>query len=53
MTHQKLKDEYGESKAEHFEDPYEYARYLERMGQKHETNLARRVIERRQENEII
>ena len=45
MSLKKLKDEYGEGPEDHFEDPCEYARYLERTGQKHEANLIRREME--------
>ena len=51
MNWQKLKDEYGESKAEHFDDPNAYIRYLESKGQKHEANRVRREMNRREERE--
>ena len=44
MTYQKLRDEY-------FGDPYAYIRYLESTGQKHEANLVRREMNRREERE--
>jgi len=49
MSLKKLKEEYGEGSEDHFEDPYEYARYLERTGQKHEANLIRRMMKNKEE----
>jgi len=51
MSYRQLKEEYGEGPEDHFEDPYEYARYLERTGQKHEANLIRRAMEEEEDNE--
>lgn len=45
MNWQEFKDEYGEGPEDHFEDAYEYARYLDRTGQKHKANLVRRNME--------
>jgi len=49
MSYRQLKEQYGEGPEEHFEDEYEYARYLERTGQKHEANRIRRVIRKKEE----
>ena len=51
MSFKKLKEKYGEGKEDHFEDSYEYIRYLERMGQKHEANLIRRKIRKEEEEQ--
>lgn len=48
MSYREFKEQHGEGKEEHFEDPYEYIRYLERTGQKHEANLVRRDLEKEQ-----
>lgn len=49
MSLKKLKEKHNEGPEDHFEDPYEYARYLERCGQKHEANLVRREMEKEEE----
>ena len=46
MKWQKFKEEYGEGPEDHLEDPYEYVRYLERTGQKHEANLIKQSMKR-------
>jgi len=51
MTNQQRKELLNEGKADHFDDPYEYARHLERTGQKHEANLVRRAMNRQEERE--
>ena len=50
MSWQKLKDEYGEGKEEHFEDPHAYIRHLLKCGDKHGANLVRREMRKREED---
>lgn len=50
MSYRKLKEQYGEGKEEHFDDPYDYIRYLERCGDKSGANLVRRRLEREEDN---
>lgn len=50
MSWRQLREEYNEGPEDHFEDPYEYIRYLERTGQKHEANLIRQSLEREETN---
>ena len=49
MSYRQLKEKHNEGLEEHFEDPHEYARHLERTGQKHEANLVRRMMKRKEE----
>ena len=51
MSYRELEEQYGEGKDEHFDDVYDYIRYLERTGQKHEANLIRRDLEREESDE--
>lgn len=50
MSFKKLKEQYGESKEEHF-DTQELIQHLERTGQKHEANLIRRAMKKEEEND--
>ena len=46
MSWDRFREEYGEGPEDHFDDPYEYARYLERTRQKGEANQIRRMMEK-------
>ena len=52
MTNQQRKELLNEGKADHFDDPYEYARHLERTGQKHEANLVRWAMNGDSDNDM-
>lgn len=49
MNWKRFREEYGEGPEDHFDDPYEYARYLERAGQKHQAKTIRRMMEKEEE----
>ena len=51
MSYRQLKEKHNEGKEDHFEDPYEYARHLERTSQKHEANLVRRMMKKEEEKD--
>ena len=51
MSYKQLKEKYNEGKEEHFDDPYDYIRYLERCGDKSGANQVRRKLRREEENE--
>ena len=53
MSYRQLKEKYGESKEEHFDDSYDYIRYLERCGDKAGANDIRRGLEMENEEIII
>jgi len=51
MNWHKLAEEHGETKRDHFSDPYEYVRYLERTGQSSEARGLEKRLDKRRGNE--
>lgn len=51
MIDQQRKELLNEGPEEHFEDPYDRIRYLERTDQRHEANLIRRAMKKEEEND--
>ena len=49
MNWNKFREEFGEGKEDHFDDPYEYVRYLERCGDKAEARRLRKRLEKQEE----
>lgn len=51
MSYRQLREKHNEGKEEHFDDPYDYIRYLERCGDKHGANQVRRRLRRGEDAE--
>lgn len=49
MSYRQLKEKHNEGKEEHFDDPHDYIRYLERCGDKAGANQVRRKLRREEE----
>jgi len=52
MNWQQFREEYGEGPEDHFEDGYEYARYLERRGDHHRASAVRARRKKMENGEI-
>jgi hypothetical protein len=51
MSWREFRELYNEGPEDHFDDPYEYARYLERCGNKARARAIRRMMEGKEDAE--